>query len=410
MRLVFLFAIATLLGRAESLRIEPRDIHLAGPGASQRFVVTFTSADGIDHDVTALTKAKALDPAISVVSDSDALLGRKPGKARVRAEYRGATAQITVQVGEKASTLEVSFDPDILSILTTKGCNSSGCHGAIAGKNGFKLSLFGYDAAADHEMISRRVDLAKPDESLLLRKPSVAISHGGGNVLPPDSHDYRTMLQWLRQGAKLNSTGPRITRLEMSPSERTILASDGPQRVVTMARLSDGTTRDMTSEVRYEASAETVVKLSAPGEFRPTGPGLATILARAMGKAATSQVGVIPSAAGPDFPQTTANNFVDELVFAKLRSMNLRPTGLATDEEFLRRAYVDTLGRVPLPEERRAFLAHRNRARLIDELLEHPEHVSYRTVKFEDWFRNTQLYSQGRPMGTYGIPIKELFA
>ncbi len=397
------------------LQIYPDRISLAGPGSTQQFQVIFTGANGFSEDVTSSAAISLDRGAIAIDRAEMQFTGVTPGEARVEFRARGLKAAAVVRVGAGGADMAVRFSPDIITILTIKGCNSSNCHGAIAGKSGFKLSLFGNDVKADHEMIltahqGRRVNLQNPSESLLLKKPAFETPHGGGKVLPVGSPDYETMLKWLRQGAPLAVGGPTVTRLEMFPPERTLLAGSGPQRLVVIARLSDGTTRDMTREVRYETSNEAVAKLGEPGKIQAGSPGLATILARAMGKSATVQVGLITAPAVANFRHPASQNFIDELVFAKLRHMNIPVAGLSTDEEFLRRVYIDTLGRVPQPQERHRFLADAQpgrRGRLIDHLLEHPEYVSYRTLRMEDWFRNTQLFSQGRPMGSFRDWLKE---
>ncbi len=414
-------AVGLLLGAAaaaqgQTLRLDPPEIRLAGPDASQQFLATYTGPDGVSEDVTSSARIQVLDAAVLQV---DAVrmrfTGLAPGEARVEARVRGLTAKTVVHVGRGGGDMAVRFSPDVITILTIKGCNSSNCHGAIAGKSGFKLSLFGYDVKADHDMMvkahdGRRVDLQKPEDSLLLKKPAFEIPHGGGKVLPVGSHDYETLLKWLRQGARLDASGPTVTRLQMYPPERTLIAGSGDQRVLVISRLSDGTTRDMTTEVRYETSNDAIVKLGSPGSFAAGAPGLATIMARAMGKAATSQIGLITAPSGPDFRHPKPRNFIDGLVFAKLRRMNIPVAGRSSDEEFLRRVYADAIGRVPKPEERKRFLADTTpdrRARLIDELLDHPEYASYRTLRLEDWFRNTQLFSQGRPMGVFRYWLKD---
>ncbi len=394
-----LIALFAATATAASLRLEPARIHLAGKGASQHYVVTLRSDTGADEDVTTKATVRATDPSIVEVRQGT-ISGLTPGTTGVEATLGELRATTPVQVGSGSSSLAVRFSPDIVTILTIKGCNSSNCHGAIAGKNGFKLSLFGYDPAADHAMIGKRVDKARPADSMVLRKPSFQIAHGGGRVLPTDSHDYATFLEWIRQGAALDSSGPTVQRLEVVPTEVALAASSTARSLAVIARMSDGTTRDMTREVRYETSNDAVVKLGDAGQYRAVSPGIGTVLARAMGKAATAQIGVAAPDAGA-FSVPGENNFIDGLVFAKLRRMNVAPAALSNDQQFLRRVYVDTLGRIPTPAERRRFLAHGSRSRLIDELLEHKEYVSYRTLRMEEWYRNTQLFSQGKPAGSF---------
>src|SRR5581483_8401043 len=276
------------------------------------------------------------------------------------------------------------------------------------GQNGFKLSLFGYNVNADHEMIvkahnGRRVNLQNPEESLLLKKPSFAVPHGGGRVLPADSEEYKTLLNWLKQGARLQSGGAHLVSLEIYPAQR-ILPAAGKQRLVVIGRLSDGTSRDMTRGARYSTDDDAVAKDSAEGGVSAAGRGLTSVLARGMGQVAAAQFGVITEAAGADYPFVRGNNFIDDLVFAKLRHLNVPPYPLTEDRDFVRRVYLDTIGRLPTPEEARRFAEDTRpdkRSRLIDALLDRPEYASFWTVKFEDWFRNCQLNSQGRSMGIF---------
>ncbi len=393
-----------------ALRFEPEGIVLAGPGLSQSFLVTAIDARGNEADVSRDCQITSSDPGVVAVdAENGRLTARAQGEAEIRVELRSLSTQAEVRVGARASEMAVSFAPDLVSILTLKGCNGSSCHGSPAGQNGFKLSLFGYDVAADHEMIvakheGRRVDLERPEQSLLLRKPTFQVAHGGGRLMSTDSEEYEAIFHWLQQGAPFDTSGVQLKRLELFPAERVLVGPGAEQRLVAIGRLSDGSSRDMTREVRYFAANEAIAEVSPDGYLTTTGPGLTTVMARAMGKVATSQIGVLEALAGPDFPGYDSHNLIDEPVFAKLRQMNVRPAELASDRKFVRRVYLDAIGLLPTPEELRAFLDDPRadkRARLIDSLLERPEHASHWTVKFEDWFRNGQLHSQGRSMGVF---------
>ncbi|MFN8007355.1 MAG: DUF1553 domain-containing protein [Terriglobia bacterium] len=394
-------------------------IVLAHPGTSQHFIVEATDANGKVTDVTHSAQILSSNPQVIEINRVKAqMVGVSAGQTEVRVLWSGMTQVIPVVVGNRSHDMEVSFSPDILSILTTKGCNGSGCHGSPAGQNGFKLSLFGYDAEADYQMIvknhdGRRVNLPNPEESLILQKPSFAIPHGGGQVLPRDSEEYRTILNWLKQGAKRSGGGVHLTRLEMYPTERVLSGKGVQQQAVVIGRLSDGTTRDMTQEVRYATNDDTVATLSAGGVISGVNPGLTTITARAFGQVAAAQIGVAAGAGSPGGTKWVPHNFIDDHVFAKWRELQVEANPLATDEEFVRRVYLDTIGLLPtVPEVHRFLSDHRpgKRARLIDQLLERPEYASYWTVKFEDWFRNCQLHMQGRSMGTFKDWILEWVA
>ena len=394
----------------KQLRLEPEHVALAGPGASQHFVVTGVDASGNEVDVTGRASVTSSDPESLAVDSARAVLhGKLPGKVQVRVALDGLSRQVPVEVRPGSSDLRVSFSRDIASILTQKGCNGSGCHGSPAGQNGFKLSLYGDDLAADHRMIlhehnGRRVNLNTPADSLILKKPTFAIAHGGGHLMTPDSEQYKTILQWLEQGADFDDSGAQLTKLEIYPSRRILVGRGHEQRMAVLGRLSDGSTRDMTSEVRFVSGDETVIQAGADGTVRAAGSGLTTVMARAMGKVATASIGVIEARPGDDYPDVASNNFIDDLVFAKLREMNERPAALTTDREFARRVYLDAVGMLPTPEQLRVFLNDSRpdkRARLIDELLESEDYTRHWLVKFEDWFRNNQLHSQGRSMGVF---------
>ena len=253
-----------------ALRLEPPAIVLGNAGASQALVISAVDASGLERNVTSQCNIVSSDTAVIEIDQTHArIVAKGSGRAQVRATLGALETGATVTVASKPAELTVPFSPDIVSILTIKGCNGSGCHGSPAGQSGFKLSLFGYSTEADHEMIvkahdGRRVNLEKPEESLLLKKPAFQIPHGGGKVLPTDSEEYRIILKWLKQGAKMESGGVRLTRLEMYPSER-VLTAGAQENLVVVGRLSDGSTRDMTREVRYSAGDQAVARISEDG-------------------------------------------------------------------------------------------------------------------------------------------------
>jgi len=399
-----------------SLRFEPDGIFFASAGSAQHFLVTAIYSDGTESDVTHVARALSLNPEVVEVDTSGGrLLSKSLGRGRVQISLGKITIEAEIQVGNHPAEMSVNFSPDILSILTTKGCNGSGCHGSPAGQNGFKLSLFGYDSAADYQMIvkmhdGRRVNLQNPAKSLLLLKPTFAEPHGGGRLIAEDSDEYRLILKWLQQGAPQNASGVRLNKLEIVPAERILSGEGSRQPLVVMGRLSDGTTRDMTREVRYLTGDDAIVEVASDGSLKSKAPGITTVSARALGQVATAQIGVIKDGKTLDEVGMKANNFIDELVWNKLHKMKVRPASLSSDNEFIRRVFLDAIGVLPTREELHVFLQDTRsdkRSRLIDDLLHRPEYVSHWTVKFEDWFRNCQLHMQGRSMGMFKSWIQE---
>ena len=326
MRWIWLLAVAGM-GAA----VEPPGIVLAGPGAGQQLVVSGGACSLVSSNV-----------AVAVV-EGRRVVGKAPGVAEVRCG--GVPVRVEVR-DQTTQHLEPRFSPDVVSILTIKGCNGSGCHGSPAGQNGFKLSLFGYDVEADHAMVLKRANLTDPEKSPLLRKPLFDAPHGGGRLMTRESEEYKTLLAWLRQGAKIDSRGARLVRLEMYPREA-VLTGGALQPIAVIGRLSDGTTRDMTGEVRFSSGDESVAKI-AGGVVRAEARGITTVLA-CMGQVAAMRVGV--TAGGRSVGTFAVNNFVDELVGARLRVMNVAAAPLTADSEFLRRVFLDAIGRPPLTEE-----------------------------------------------------------
>jgi len=384
--------------------LEPGGIVLAGAGASQQLVVTGQGC-----------RVSSLQPGVASVDPRSLIVtGRRSGVAWIQASCGAESHRVRVEVrSQPAAQLEARFSTEIVSILTIKGCNGSGCHGSPAGQNGFKLSLFGYDVEADHEMIvrgngGRRVNLADPGQSLLLRKPLFEVRHGGGRLLTRDSEEFRTLVRWLSQGAKLESGGPRLRSLEIYPREALLTGAGAARQVAVIGRLSDGSTRDMTREVRYSTADADIARVEPGGLLRAGSWGLTTLLARGMGQVAAMRVGV--RLEEPVAAATADVNFIDELTSRLQRAMNVRPAPLSSDSVFLRRVFLDCIGRPPTPDETRAFAANPDRAALVGRLLESPDYASFWTVKFEDWFRNHQLNSQGRGMGVFKDWIREWLA
>jgi hypothetical protein len=287
-----------------------------------------------------------------------------------------------------------SFRNQVIPVLTRAGCNSGACHGALAGKGGLKLSLRGYDPETDHfvltrQALGRRVDRQEPAQSLLLQKPTMAISHGGGLKLEVNSPDYRIVADWIGGGAPApRSDDPHITRLEVSPPAAVLKLKDVLQ-VSVRAHYSDGTDRDVTHWAKFNSSEDLVAGVDADGKVTVAGHGESAITVWYANQVAAMTITVpLPEALNPGtFSRSARHNYIDELVLKKLESLRIPPSPACTDAEFVRRAYLDAAGILPTPEQAQAFLADTRtdkRARLVDALLERPEYVDYWTYKWSD--------------------------
>jgi hypothetical protein len=291
-----------------------------------------------------------------------------------------------------------TFERDVEPILAAAGCNTGPCHGKARGQNGFALSLLGFDADFDYTAIAlegrgRRVFPAAPERSLLLLKPLGEVPHGGGKRIEPESVEYQTLRRWIELGMpRRQPTDPVLQRVAVEPSER-VLANHATLALRVTAHYSDGSTRDVTRMASYQSNEVAVAGVGRDGVIT-TGPipGAAAIMARYMGRIATCSVaiplpGTVPAEVYAKLPR---HNFIDELVWQKLGRLGITPSEPASDTTFLRRAYVDAIGRLPAPDEVRAYLGDPSpdrRRRLIAGLLQRPEYADYWANKWADLLR-----------------------
>jgi hypothetical protein len=287
----------------------------------------------------------------------------------------------------------VSFAREVVPVLTRAGCNAGACHGTPSGKNGFRLSLRGYDPALDihsltKEMAGRRIDRIDPGRSLALQKGTGAIPHEGGRRLDPDSVQYRLIRDWIAQGARDDrEASPRPTKLTVTPANDIVDAPASKQRLHVKAAFPNGAERDVTHLTRFTASDEMAVRVDAGGTAIKLKTGEVVVIAEYMGLMTPAVI--LFRDPKPDFrwPDPPEFNFIDRHVFAKLKVLQIEPAPLCTDAEFVRRAYLDAAGRLPRPDEVRSFLADsdpKKRAKLIDRLLELPEFADWWALKWSD--------------------------
>ena len=301
-------------------------------------------------------------------------------------------------IAAHASENRITYELDVLPILTSAGCNAGACHGKSRGQNGFQLSLLGFDPDFDYSAIvqearGRRVFPAAPDASLLLKKPSGRLSHGGGVRLPADGQEYDIVRRWIARGMPRRSADdPTLERIAVAPSERLLSRGDEQPLSVT-AHYSDGSTRDVTRLSSFQSSDTGVVSIDKAGLVRAGRlPGEGTIMVRYMNQFATWRTAIPQDLAVSDefYAKLPRNNFIDDLVWAKLRKLRITPSEQASDSAFLRRAYLDVIGRLPTPDEARAFLQDSSpdrRSELIDRLLARPEYADFWANKWADLLR-----------------------
>jgi hypothetical protein len=377
----------------DSLTILPKTVSLTGPHARQQLLVEELKdgklfgqvTQGVTFDSSDLKVVRVKNGVAFPVGNGEAILTAKSGNR---------TASVSVKVDQQESKIGWSFRNHVQSILAKTGCNSGACHGAASGKNGFKLSLSGYNPQADFQTITRqsrgrRVVPSDPGRSLLLTKPTGAIPHKGGVRFDVDSQEYRVLSDWLAAGHPgPRDDDPRMTRLELLPKSN-ILIRDAIQQMIVLAHFSDGHVEDVTRWVKYSSTNLSVAKIDDFGKVNVTGNGEGAIVAWYLSTNVIASLTVPYETQIDDdlFAKAKRANFIDDLVLEKLKALRIPPSPAANDAQFLRRAYLDTIGVLPTLEEARKFLAETSpdkRESLVDLLLSRSEFVDYWSYKWSD--------------------------
>jgi hypothetical protein len=375
-----------------SLEVFPADVHLNTIRDRQSFVVQVTFPNGLTQDVTQQAKITLSNEAL-VKLTGNTLYPATDGEGELKVEFAGLSKSVPIKVEQAAADRPVSFKLDVMSIFMKANCNTGSCHGAARGKDGFRLSLFGFDPNGDHfritrEMPGRRINLAIPEDSLLITKSIGGVPHTGGGRFTADSESNATLLRWLKTGAN-NDQGevPKVLSVELYPPAAVLDGADTTQRLTVRAKYSDGTDRDVTSLAVFLTSNDTAASVSPDGLVTAHERGEAFIMARFETHTVGRQFITLPKGLQYEDPKTPTNNFVDELIYAKLNKLRIVPSGVCTDEEFLRRAYLDICGVLPTVEEYDRFMASAEadkRDKLVDELLSRKEFVEVWVMKWAE--------------------------
>ena len=311
-----------------------------------------------------------------------------------------------------AADPSVTFLRDVAPILNKTSCTSGPCHGAAKGKNGFKLSLRGYDPQFDYEALlydlsGRRFNRAEPARSLMLAKPTQSVAHGGGLRFDKKSPYYTTIYNWIAQGVPFGDPAKdTVTALEVEPREVAMAAPGATSQVKVTARFADGQTRDVTREATIESNSPTVAKVDAASLVSGERVGEATLLVRYQGKYSTIPVQILNPKPGFAWKPLPQNNYIDQHIDAKLQKLKIQPSPVTDDSTFLRRVTVDLTGQLPSPDDVRAFLADPapskvKRDRKIDKLVGSPAFVDHWTVKWSDLLQSSRKFLGEK--GTYGF-------
>ncbi len=375
-----------------SLEVYPAEVHINTMRDRQSFVAQVTYPNGLTREVT--TKAKLpLSDAGKVKLAANVLHPVADGESQLTVEFEGLSKTVPIKIEQATADRPVSFKLDIMPIFMKANCNTGSCHGAARGKDGFRLSLFGFDPDGDHYRISRelpgrRMNLALPEESLLMTKSVGSVPHTGGKRFGTDTEYYATMLRWLQAGGN-NDVGeiPQVLSVELYPPAAVLDGADSTQQLTVRAKYSDGTDRDVTNLAVFLSNNDTAATVSPEGLVTAHERGESFIMARFETHTVGRHFITLPKGQQYVDPKTPEFNFVDTLIYNKLRKLRITPSGLCTDEEFLRRAHLDIVGVLPTVEEYARFMEDKDekkREKLVDELLNRKEFVEVWVMKWAE--------------------------
>jgi hypothetical protein len=387
------------------LEVFPPTIDFRTLRARQQLVVTGFDTGGAARDLSGQAQLLSSNEGVARLQGTVAV-PTGSGQAEIQVRAAGLEVSVRVIVTSHDRAPPVSLQNEVAAVLTRHGCNAGACHGSPSGKGGFRLSLRGFDAELDtmtlaREAFARRTNVLRPDASLLLRKPTLQIAHGGGLRLRTTDATYALLRSWIAEGCQADPLDtPQCVSLEVVPAARQLALASGTQQLAATAMFSDGTRRDVTHLADFTSTDETVATVDRDGLVKLLQRGETAILVRYLQEMAVVPITCLDNV--PDFawPAPPSNNYVDDHLFAKLRRLQIAPSDLCTDHEFVRRVYLDVLGMLPERAEAEAFVADPSlgkRAALIDRLLARTEHAEFWALKWGDLLRvkGSKLTSPG---------------
>lgn len=415
MKTAFLFTLLCLPsappGDAGQLDVFPPKVSLKGLDDSVQLVIGAPAPLGRIVDKTGQAKVEAAHPNLIQITPRGRIVPLQNGETTIKITDGALTKTIPVKVEGCEAPLPINFPNQIVPIFTKMSCNGGGCHGKASGQNGFKISLLGYEPEVDYQALvkegrGRRLFPAAPELSVLLTKATGQAPHGGGKKMEPDSDEYRLIKRWIASGMPYGeTTDPVVKKIEVYPAER-ILSRNSQQQIAVIAHYSDGRTEDITRRAQYESNETEIATVETSGLVNThKTPGEAAIMVRYQEFVAVFRASVPRSeqVVQFDFPEQT---IVDRYTTAKWRKLALVPSALCTDEQFIRRLFVDLTGTLPTPKKVSEFVADKTptkRAKLVDELLDSPEYAFLYANKWADILRVKRAGDNNRIQGTFSF-------
>lgn len=390
---------APIIGNPVSLLVQPEVVTLNGPRSMQQIVVTGRYADGSVRDLTQFCDLACEAPGLIDIGGGGFLTPKKNGTAGLVVKAGAQSLRVPVNVVNQDKPQPITFRNDLIAVLNVGGCNQGACHGTPSGKNGFRLSLRGFDPAQDYiqltrDVLGRRTDRLNPESSLIFQKGLGRVPHEGGMRFVANSVPAAIMRGWLAEGLNDDPKElPALKSLQVLPGSRVLNEPARWQQLTVLGQFADGSVRDVTRLTVFSSSDSAVAEVSNTGlvEFRQAGE--VAILCRYLMELYTVRLTYLEPRKGFVWPNPPEANYVDKHTFAKLKMLSIPPSDVCTDQEFVRRAYLDLCGILPTADEVKNFLGDKaadKRTKLVDTLLERPEYSDFWTLKWSDVLRSSR--------------------
>ena len=424
-------AVSVLIGNSHSsaqeaqpvsITVSPADVNLSNVRDRQSILVQAVMANGLTFDVTDKAQMTVENEGL-IKLEAHAAFPVADGSTKIAVTYAGHSVDVPVTVVNSSMEPPISFRLDVMPVFMKASCNNGSCHGAARGKDGFRLSLFGFDPAGDHfrltrELPGRRINLALPEESLLIQKCTGEVPHTGGKRFEVGDEQFGTLVRWLKTGAQDDPKPAEVAKVlsvELYPSTAVLDGEGETQRLTVRAKYSDGTDRDVTSLAVFSSNNETSAEITQKGIVTAHERGEAFIMARFETHTVGSHFIVLPKGLQYEDPKTPENNYIDTLVNNKLRKLRIIPAEVCSDEQFLRRVFVDITGTMPSSEEFAMFIADtdtQKREKVIDQLLQRKEFVDIWVMKWAELLQVRTIANrvEKKPMLRYFNWLKEKIA
>ena len=403
---------ATFIGAPTEVVISPNRVTLSGPRDVRQLVITGKYSDGTLRDLTPVVDAVPNVSDVVTIEEKLFIRGVKSGTATLTVKAGGKETKVVVTVEKLDEVKPVSFRHDVMAAFNVGGCNMGACHGTPSGKNGFKLSLRGFDPTADYlqltrEQFGRRSDKHNPDASLTLLKALGRVPHEGGTRFGASSYPAEMMRQWLVEGMQDDSASlPSVKKLDVTPGNRVLHNPSKFQQLAVRATYSDNSQRDVTRITNFSSSDPGIADVNLNGFVEFKRPGEVAILVRYLEEMVSVRLTYLEPRVGFTWSNPAEFNAIDKNVFEKLKLMTILPSELCTDTEFVRRAYLDAIGRMPTPAEAKTFFADGSadkRTKLINQLVTQPEFADFWALKWADVLRSSRKTIQAK--GSYGFQL-----